>query len=509
MDYLHCDFESRSTLDLKQVGLWNYARHASTDVWCVAWAIGDAEPQIVAVAGADSPECPAAVRDHIHAGKPVVAHNAPFELAIWNGVMSARYGWPELKAEQTYCTMSQCYAAGLPGGLDGASHALGLDTLKDSEGHSLMLRMARPRRMEGETPIWWDDPDKTQRLFAYCQQDVRVERQLHRRLPPLSPRERDVWLMDYQINQRGVAVDVETAAAGARMAATITERAGARLAEITNGAVASPSALLPLKSWVAEQGVTVDSLDKESISLLLSGALPDAVRQALTIRQETGKASVAKLNRIQELAGDDSRLHNWGQYHGATTGRWAARGVQVHNLVRDMPPIEVLEDVLSAVRHGEVDWISMAYGPPMSMVSRCLRGFFVASPGKTLVGGDFASVESRGTAWISGEDWKLRAFRDADAKRGPGIYELTAHRTLGIPLAEITKDSEARQIGKLQELSFGFGGGLGAVYKFLPASMSGTPESVMEEWKHAWRAAHPNIVKTWRALERADRKSVV
>ena len=43
---IHGDFETRSEVDLKDVGLDVYARHPSTDVWCFGWAIDDGEPEV-------------------------------------------------------------------------------------------------------------------------------------------------------------------------------------------------------------------------------------------------------------------------------------------------------------------------------------------------------------------------------------------------------------------------------------------------------------------------------
>jgi DNA polymerase len=287
------------------------------------------------------------------------------------------------------------------------------------------------------------------------------------------------------------------------MADTVVERAGKELATVTGGAVATPNALIPLKQWLASNGCPVDSLDKESVTALLAGQWPPKVRRALELRQEAGKASVAKLNKMQELVGEDGRLRHWGQYHGAGTGRWAARGVQVHNLVRDMPPPHVVEEVLAAVRNNEIEWLDMAYGSPMTMISRCLRSFFRAAPGKMLCVGDFTAVEGRGVAWVSGEEWKLRAFRDADAKRGPGIYELTASKTLGIPVESIAKDSPERFMGKTQELAFGYQGGVGAARKFLPAHLAHLPDSTLNQWKLAWRVNHPRTKAMWYALQEA------
>ena len=498
---LHLDWETRSVADLKVVGLFNYARHSSTDIVCAGYAFDDEEPLL----WLPGQPCPPRIVAHVQSGGEVIAHNAPFELELWNLVAVPKHDWPRLAPEQTYCTLAMCYAMGLPGGLEDAALALGLAVLKDTEGRNLMLRVARPRRMDGDIPVWWVDEDKLKRVHEYCRQDVRVERELHKRLLPLSAKERKIWLMDYAINQRGVAVDIPTATAGAKMAAEVQVRAGQQLAIITEGAVTEATALTALKQWVSAKGVTIpdESLDKEHVEALLDGELPADVRQALVLRQEAGKASVAKLDRMISLAGADGRLHNTLQYYGAAPGRWAARGVQVHNLVRAMPPPDVVEAILADVRDGALEWISMAYGPPMQQISRCLRSFFVAAPGKVLIAGDFAGVESRGGAWIAGETWKLRAFHEADAKTGPGVYELTASKTLGIPVASIGKDSPERQMGKVQELAFQYQGGIAAARKFLPKSLKDTSDKILNQWKFAWRDAHKMIVRFWKELEEA------
>src|SRR5690606_19061984 len=92
----HGDFETRSVLDLKEVGLHNYVRHSTTDPWCFSWAIGDAEPEL----WTPGQEFPTALRRYLGSGGAFVAHNAAFELAVWNQIMVPRYGWPALKPEQ-------------------------------------------------------------------------------------------------------------------------------------------------------------------------------------------------------------------------------------------------------------------------------------------------------------------------------------------------------------------------------------------------------------------------
>lgn len=495
MTVLHFDFETRSELDLRKVGLHRYARHPSTDVWCMAWSLGESEPVVWTLEQESFAH--AKVFAHVIEEGQVHAHNAPFELEIWNNICVPRYGWPILKPEQTYCTMAQAYAMGFPGALEDAALALGLAVLKDAEGRALMLKMA------DRTKYKTAKPEDLKRLYAYCQQDVRVERELGKRLMPLSNRERQVWLLDYKINQTGVQIDVESAKAAVKLAEKVKANAGNELSNITDGAVQAATALPALKEWLAVQGVQASSLAKQDLADLLETELPDKVRAALVLRQETGKASTAKFDVMLNRVGDDGRLRQMYQYHGAATGRWAGRGVQTHNLPRDMPDAKTVERVLQFVRDENYDAIDVLYGPPLSIVSRCLRSFFVAPKGKLLVGGDFANVEGRGQAWFAGEAWKLNAFRAADAGTGPGLYELAYSRMFGVPVESIKNPSEERQVGKVCELAFGYAGGVGSFKTMGKNYGVKVSDEKADEFKHAWRATHPKIVRTWREIQDA------
>lgn len=516
---LHTDFETRSAIDLREVGLHRYARHPSTDVWCMAWALGDGEPVIWTPA--DGPPTFANGASfasmHVAAGRPFYAWNVAFELEIWNEILVKRYGFPPLKPEQAYCTMAQSYAMGMPGALEDGAFASGVKMLKDTEGRALMLRMTRPRAMHradgtklkvwepGAVLTWWDEPEKQTRLQEYCKQDVRVERAVGERLMPLSEKERRLWLVDYRINQRGVQMDMETVRAAITMAEAVKQQCDRAMSELTGGAVQTVTAIAALKEWMAAQGVAVDSLNKQSVVDLLNqgsddaipGSLPPAVRKALLLRQEAGKASTAKFDVMAEVAGEDGRLRNAYQYHGAASGRWAGRKVQTHNLVRDMPPPETVEKIIALVRKGDFRAIDMIYGPPLTILSRCIRSFFVAPPGKKWISGDWSNVEGRGQAWFAGEEWKIKAYQAADAKTGPGLYELAYSRMFNVPVESVKNPSEERQIGKVSELAFGYQGGLGSFHTMAKAypdlKVQEMSDATIEGFKEAWRDAHPNI----------------
>lgn len=497
---LHLDWETRSVADLREVGLHRYARDASTDIWLAAYAFGEEEPLL----WFPGQPCPPRIAAHVKAGGLVLAWNAPFELEIWHEIATPRYDWPELQAEQAHCVMARAYAMGLPGNLEDAALALGLSLLKDSEGRALMLRMARPRSTKGGVVTWWSEPEKLSRLGAYSQQDVRVERAVGTRVMPLSDAERKVWLLDYKINQQGCAVDVASVKGAIDVAEKVKTQGNEELARVTGGAVQAVTAVAALKGWMAGQGVTADSLAKQDVvDLLAAGGLPAPVERALFLRQEVGKASTAKLDALLNRVGADGRIRQVYQYHGAATGRWAGRAVQLHNLPRDMPPAEAVERILEHVRKGEHDAIDMIYGPPVTMISKCLRAFFVAPGGKRLISGDWSNVEGRGQAWFAGEEWKLDAFRKADAKQGPGIYELAYSRMFNVPVESVGNPSHERQIGKVSELAFGYQGGVGSFHVMAKTYGVKVPDAEADAFKTMWRAAHPRIVATWRQIQNA------
>lgn len=329
---LHTDFESRSTIDLRTAGLDNYARHPTTDAWCMAFAFGDESVDLWAM----GQRLPDRVRRHVESGGLVLAHNAAFELAIWNCIMVPRYGWPVLRPEQVRCTMAMAYAMGLPGALDNAAAAVGLEHQKDKKGYRLMLQMCRPRGFAPDgSPIWWDDPDKLEKLYDYCRQDVWTERELAHRLLPLSDSEQDLWLLDQRINNRGVMIDMGAVKAAMEIVQAEQDRLNARMREVTDGFVGACTQATALARWLRKKGVVVEGVAKAHVlDALDAEGLPSECREALLLRQEAAKSSTAKLRAMREAVSADGRLRGMFQYHGAHTGRWAGRRVQLQNIPR-------------------------------------------------------------------------------------------------------------------------------------------------------------------------------
>lgn len=504
---LHIDFETRSTIDLKEVGIDVYSRHPDTSVWCMGytfdgdigiWTPGDPFPDIL-----DETD----IEEDI-----IYAHNAAFELAIWNNIMTPRYGWPELKVSQTRCTMAMAYAMALPGGLEKAAAAVGISEQKDLKGNRLMLQMSKPKEIINGKPVWWDDPEKLEKLYSYCKQDVRVERELENRLFPLSKKEQELWELDYKINNRGIYVDapaIKAAISGVQIEA---DRLNKEIRHATNNYVGFTTEVARIKSWLGTQGVILDSLAKSFVlDALDSDNVPDICRKVLRLRHEAGKTSTAKLNTMISTRSTDGRVKNTMQYHGAGTGRWAGRRIQPHNLPRPNLSQKEIEEILEFLPtmpiEQAIERIEVLYGPFTHVISDCLRGVICAAPGNLLIAGDYSNIEGRGIAWLAGEEWKLQAFRDQDAKIGPEIYKLAAAKIYHVKPDTITKAQ--RQIGKVAELACGYQGGVGAFQRMAKTYGIEMTDAVADDIKSKWRDAHPYIVGYWWALENSAYNAVL
>jgi DNA polymerase len=250
--------------------------------------------------------------------------------------------------------MAMAYAMSLPGSLENAAAAVGLDIGKDMQGRKLMMQMSRPRStMNDGTLVWWDDEARRERLYAYCKQDVEVERQLEKRLLALVPSEQELWTLDQEINDRGVRVDLATIDKLLRAVEMEKKRLDGRMAKATGGRVQSCNQVAELTSWIEEQGVVVDGLAKADVTALLSrDGLPPAVREALRLRREGAKSSVAKLRAMKLGACADGRVRGLFQFHAASTGRWGGRRIQPQNFPRPDLSHDAIESVVGLL--GEV-----------------------------------------------------------------------------------------------------------------------------------------------------------
>jgi DNA polymerase len=509
MQSLGADFETYSEIDLKKAGLHNYATDPSTGAHCLSygsspdsvrtWVEGEPFPQDLA--------------DHITQGGIITAWNAAFELAIWNEVCVKKYGWPPLPIRQVRCSMVRAYAMALPGALDDAAPALGVDQRKDAEGHRVMLQLSKPKK-DGSMWRREDDLDKFLNLYSYNKQDVRTELACLDRLMELSPSETLLWELDYKINNRGVLCDLASVDKAITIIQSEKKRLDGEMLRVTGGVVGACTEVQMLGKWIASQGVEMDGLAKADVLNALAAdvvnkeadeagelppwakIMPPAVRRALELRQEAAKSSTAKLIAMREKASADGRVRNMHQFHAASTGRWAGRGVQIQNLFRGRPgntyaDVEAMFSMLD-----DKEKLDLFYGPSMDAITDCIRGMLIAGEGNELVACDFSAIEARALAWLAGQESVLEIFRTHGK-----IYEHAASSIYHVPLDEVTKDQ--RQRGKVAILALGFGSGVGGFQAMARTYNVKITDEEADEIKKAWRAVNQRIVQYWYDLEEA------
>jgi len=507
---LHIDFETRSACDLKKAGAHVYASHPTTDALCMAYAL-DNGPVKIWILGEPLPDliwkCMA------NQSVTFTAQNAQFEFLIWNYVCTQKYKWPNLPIRRMDCTMIRAYNMGLPGSLEMAAKAVGMKFSKDAKGHRIMLQLCKPRKMsdDGKQIQWWEQSDSTEKLnikekyealYRYCKQDIVVERELDKRLLPLSHYEKNLWILDQKINHRGVYLNEKAARKAIIIVKAEQTKFNNSISELTEGEVGTCNSHVALRKWINKKGIKCLGVGKAEVLDLMEGDLPEIVRNALLLRQGASRSSTAKLKAMITSKSNDNRVRGCLQYYGAaSTGRWAGRRIQLQNMKRPDITQEEIELIMKKLSRAPADeareWLNIFHSSAIQPIADCVRAMLQAAPGKKLIAGDWSAIEGRILAWLAGEERTLSIYR------GHGrIYEHRATQIFqGTMITNVTKDQ--RLIGKVAELALGYQGGKRAFQSMAKVYFIKVPDERAEAIKLLWRQANPHIVSYWYNLERA------
>lgn len=496
MSFLNIDFETRSKADIKKVGAYRYAIDSSTVALCLAYDLGDKTPIQLWKPGQP---LPSKLFTEIQNGKNVKAHNAEFEYYIWNIVCTLLYGFPALPIERLHCSAATAAALSMPRSLDNLAKALSAPVKKDEEGKKIMLRLSKPKKPSKKDPSIWDnDPEKFEKLYSYCKNDVLTEKVCSVPMPPLPLSEREVYLLTHKINERGVYCDIELCKTAISFIDKFETELTEKLKTHTNGKVTSAKQAIALKDWLNANGCPVENVQKDTITdALKMPGLSDKVKRVLRIRRELGRSSTSKYNAMLIRAGGDNRLRNTLLYHGANTGRWSGKGIQPQNYPRGTE--KDLQGVFNALEFGDYDMFRASFKSPMGALSSALRGMLRAEPGKRFIAADYNAIEARVLFWLSGCKTGVDAF--LAVRDNEDVYTDMAE---AIYSRGITKaDSNERQLGKQAVLGCGYGMG----YKKFVETCAGYGMKVSEKLGkkavETYRGKFIEVPIYWRKVESA------
>jgi len=504
------DFETRSLCDLKRSGANKYASDLSTEILTLCWMVDD---NSIEAWHPGEPIETTSLYYAIKRGALLVAHNAAFEKAIWRAIMVPDFGWPDVPNDQWHDTLAVCAMKAIPQGLDQATRVMRLKDLKDGAGSKFTIDLSKPDKRGNMRPL---TSEIIQRVDEYCADDVYAQWGLHKRVGLLPEGERQVWLMDQTINERGFRIDVPLIKRMDRIVYDATQPLAKEFKELTGLNFTQRD---KIKAWTANQGFPMPDLTADTVAGVLNYSpdlepdewsmepvdMPDSVRRALSIRQLVGSAAVKKLHSAKECVMADGCVRGTLQYHGAGPGRWAGRLLQPHNFPRGTLKVDGeapdIEPLIAALMTGDYEYVEMLYGRgAVAVVVSSLRHIIVPRRGAALVAGDFAGIEARITLALAGATTKTALMAS-----GADVYCDMASQIFKRPIFKKT-DPEERQIGKNSVLGLGFGMGVKKfLFKYCKDRTLDFCKGVVNTYRQEWA---PEVPKLWYALANAAVRTV-
>lgn len=498
---LFIDVETYSSVDIKESGAYKYIESPDFEILIIGYALDDGPVKIVDLAQGE--EMPEEFEEALLDPDCVkVAHNAVFERLSFKCI---GYNVP---AEQWYCTSVKAAYCGLPLSLDGVSKALNLTDKKLDTGKALIKYFSCPckaTRVNGMRTRNYPEhaPEKWEMYKEYNKYDVLAEREIFKRLEAyiIPDIERKMYVLDQNINDRGILVDMELAESAIAVDNTYTSILTQHAQQLTG--LENPNSPVQIRQWVEKTtGCVVMSLSKETMPDLMKefADYPDVI-ELLNIRKKLSKTSIKKYYAMLNCAMKDHRVRGTFQFYGANrTGRWAGRLLQLQNLSKNhISHIEVPREMIRAR-----DWesVEMMYDDVADILSQLVRTALIASPGKVFSVADFSAIEARVISWLANEKWRMDVFR-GDGK----IYEATGAKMFNVPISAITKGSVLRDKSKISELALGYEGSLGAL-KRMGGERMGLSDTEMMSLVRKWRSANPAIVDMWKEIDEASKEAV-
>ena len=509
------DFETACDVDLRKHGLDRYVSHDSFRVLLASTHDEDGNTKRIDFLHDSSPL--QNLRQTLRETNTIVAHNAPFELAVLDRIGISLDHANMVHHASMVDSAVLARAMGAASKLEAAGPQL-TDIDKMEEGRDLIKLFSMPRAdgtyLVDEHETWDAETKKKWETFGdYCDVDAEISLMIAK----LGMTEMDLNEFTYNnltqlMNERGWFVDLPLVGEMQQLyLENLAEIEAEFRSKYDHKGELNFRSTQQLRKWCAERKVRATSFDELHVKKLLARVTAEMDRQLnggepkrngpdleqlrqvqalLQTKQELGGSSLSKLQTIKDMVGTDERLRNQYLHAGAgQTMRTSGRGVQMQNLKRLGPEPDDVTQLFHPEKKHHDEWDN-------GRLARNLRQVFRAEhPNGQLIVGDFSAVESRGLAYLAGEQWKLDAYR-----QGRDLYKVLASSMLDVPYDQV--DKAGRQQGKVGELSSGYGAGPGAVVTFAEKMGMNIDEAQATEIVTSWREANPAIVRLWSELDR-------
>lgn len=530
---LFIDTETYSPVNLRVRGVYPYVAHPEFAIimFQYSWGVQQGGTKVVDMLNGE--QVPAdVIAALIDPNVRKHSHNVAFEL----NAIEAHYGI-KLDLSQWRCTMIKAAMLGLPMKLDQLCDVLKVANAKDKNGMVYINTFCIPTKPTAKNGYRTrtyphHEPQLWEQFKRYGALDVEAEKEIERKTAwfHVSDYEHKLWILDQQINRRGVMIDRQLCDAAVNIDRINQETLIGEAIALSG--IQNPKSVTQLKNWLSEEtkekettaeGDTseteekidtknpfdykpfqvTEKLTKKDLPKLIERFPDERIRRMLEIRGETSRTSITKYTRMATVASEyDDRCRGLIQHYGANrTGRYAGRLSQPHNYPKNnLDEVEgagALDMARRAVLTGNWSAVNRIAGSVSHYLSQLLRTAFVPKAGHRFIIADYSAIEARVLAWLAGEEWVLQAFRD-----GVDLYIAAASRMFKIPIESIGKKSTHRANGKVGVLSCGYQGAVGALIRMGALDKGMTVQDCLSIVMQ-YRAAHPAIVKFWYTLQDA------
>lgn len=376
MKNIFIDLETYSDIDLQKCGVYKYAESPNFEILLFGYSVDEDAVSIVDLASGESipNEILIALTDECITKW---AFNSQFERVCFSAYLRKNY--PQyFKSYSTgddtvkkyispkgwKCSMTWAAYMGLPLSLKAVGEVLKLSEQKMDEGKALIKYFSvpcNPTKANGGRMrnLPEHDIQKWNVFKEYNKRDVEVEMLIHEKLhkfPVPNFLWEEYWL-DQEINDRGIALDMDVVKNAIKLDEITRTKLETKIKDIAN--LENPNSVQQMKQWLADNGLMVDSLEKNEVKELLKTA-PPKLASVLELRQQLAKSSVKKYQAMNNAVCEDNRARGMFQFYGANrTGRWSGRIIQLQNLPQNH--MFDLKQARDLVKCGDVTALEMLY----------------------------------------------------------------------------------------------------------------------------------------------------
>jgi DNA polymerase len=313
MRLLHIDFEVYSEVSIKEAPLDVYAFHPSTKIILAAYAFDDGPVKVWQESDGPLVELREGLKNEKNT---IVAWNVNYERTVLRGRGLC------IPIERWLDPMVHARYAGLPGRLKDVAKIplVGVPAEEKTKSETLLInKFCMPQKnglrlapelqgREGTFVGTSHDQHDWLKFIEYCKKDVQTMRHVLNWLTPRFPfpdSERELWILDQKINERGLPVDVEMARHAEKQVQRLAAESGVQLKALTG--LENPNSVQQLLPWLKDNGYPYDSLGKEFLAQALNDTTLTAKgREVVLLRSGAAKASVKKFRTIVEMASPET-----------------------------------------------------------------------------------------------------------------------------------------------------------------------------------------------------------